>query len=56
MGRRRRFLVSRIPGITTIGEGDMIRHVGRIKCKKDAKKEDIDTFIREGNKLPHVNK
>ena len=34
----------------------MIRHVVMIKFKKDAKQEDIDTFIREVKKLPHLNK
>ncbi len=34
----------------------MIRHVVMIKFRKDAKQEDIDTFIREVKKLPHLNK
>ncbi|WP_221795209.1 Dabb family protein [Aquisediminimonas sediminicola] len=34
----------------------MIRHVVMIKFKKDAKKEDIATFLEEVKKLPHLNK
>lgn len=34
----------------------MIRHVVMIKFKKDARQEDIDTFIREVKKLPHLNR
>lgn len=34
----------------------MIRHVVMIKFKKDAKQEDIDTFIHEVKKLSHLNK
>src|ERR1700704_5461603 len=34
----------------------MIRHVVMIKFKKDAKQEDIDLFIEEVKKLPHLNK
>jgi hypothetical protein len=34
----------------------MIRHVVMIKFKKDAKQEDIDTFITEVKKLSHLNK
>jgi len=34
----------------------MIRHVVMIKFKRDAKQEDIDTFIEEVKKLPHLNK
>lgn len=34
----------------------MIRHVVMIKFKADAKQENIDTFIEEVKKLPHLNK
>jgi len=34
----------------------MIRHVVMIKFKSDAKQKDIDTFIEEVKKLPHLNK
>lgn len=34
----------------------MIRHVVMIKFKKDAKQEQIDRFIEEVKKLPHLNK
>ena len=34
----------------------MIRHVVMIKFKKDARQEDIDTFIEEVKKLPHLNR
>ncbi|GIX31257.1 MAG: hypothetical protein KatS3mg124_1729 [Porticoccaceae bacterium] len=34
----------------------MIRHVVMIKFKKDARQEDIDLFIEELKKLPHLNR
>ncbi len=34
----------------------MIRHVVMIKFKKDARQEDIDRFVEEVKKLPHLNK